>query len=454
MSLQYFIKDNKEIWILLIHFLLGAVSLISIYFYIGWVYFILLTNIPGIINKVTRSKTILLLSGYLFGIELIGRMVKASPFVPYQVGSYIMLILFSYGILRLPKTNANTVGKIILLLCIPGFYMIPYDHYSTYFTNSFSGIITLGLAALYFGNQTYTAGDLKDFIKVTVLPIITILVYISFKTPDYTDIEYSLGANFETSGGFGSNQVSTVLGVGACLLLVSYLKKDMVFKSWGILSLVFIGAFLFRGLLTFSRGGIIGSLFAVLLSYLYLSWRINRNIGAGMLRIIAVTAGLYFIFTFSNQITGGVLSQRYQGETAGTISGTKEKDLNVYTSNRSSLAAIEWSIFNQNMFLGVGPGGGYEAREKYFGTRIASHTEVTRLLAEQGLPGLLIAVIFVFYPLVRIKKSTSREETYYLIAFFSLAIITSFHSGMRTMLTPLFWGIGCARFSFPLKSNI
>jgi hypothetical protein len=29
---------------------------------------------------------------------------------------------------------------------------------------------------------------------------------------------------------------------------------------------------------------------------------------------------------------------------------------------------------------------------------------------------------------------------------FSLAIITSFHASMRTMLTPLLWGVCCADF--------
>ena len=124
-------------------------------------------------------------------------------------------------------------------------------------------------------------------------------------------------------------------------------------------------------------------------------------------------------------------------------------NLNTITSNRSKIAFAEWSIFSDHIFLGVGPGGGYDAREKYTGIRTASHTEVTRLLAEQGIPGLLIGLIFIFYPLLRIRNAKSVKEAYYLIAFFSLAVITSFHSAMRTMITPLFWALSCARFSFP-----
>ena len=446
MSLQYLIKDKKEAWVIAAHLLLAVLSMLSVYFFVAWFYFVLISNIGSIVNQATRSRSILLLSGYFFGLELIGRMIKASPIVPYQVGSYFMLVIFSYGAITTRSTSKNVIGKVILLLCIPGFYMIPYENYLPYFINSFSGILSLGLAATYFGNQSYTLKDLKDFLKVMVLPIIIIVVYISIKSPSYEEIDFALSANFETSGGFGTNQVSTVLGAGACFLLLAYFNQERIFVSFKVLQTVLIIAFLFRGFLTFSRGGIFGGLLAVLLSYLYMSWKVKRRMGVSIFKIVLAAAVFYVLFVFSDQITGGSLSHRYQGETAGTLSGSREKDLNLLTSNRSSLANIEWTIFTQNVFFGVGPGRGYEVRGKYFGSTIASHTELTRLLAEQGLPGLVIGFIFIFYPIIRIRRSTSTQETYYLIAFFSLAIITSFHAGMRTMITPLLWGVACASF--------
>lgn len=432
---------------------MGGLSLVSIYFFVAWVFFILLINIQPLTKKRTRSKTILLLSGYFLGLELIGRMIHASPFIPYQAGSYFMLIIFSYGILAGGIKSSIQVGKIILLLCIPGFYMIPYANYFIYFLNSFSGILSLGLAAIYFGNQRYSLQDLKDFIKVTVLPIIVIVVYISVKTPSYEDIDFTLGANFDTSGGFGSNQVSTILGAGLCLLLLAYLRKDQIFYSMKFISVVLIAAFLFRGLLTFSRGGIIGGILSVLFAYFYLSSKNASKFVINVFRIILVSLSLIFLFFLSDRLTGGLLSERYQGDTKATLSGRKEKNLAVLTTNRSYLAEIEWNIFTQNVFFGVGPGRGYEEREKSFGSSIASHTEITRLLAEQGLPGLAIGFIFLFYPLLRIKNATSSMETYYLIAFFFLAVFTSMHAGMRTMVTPLFWGLACAKYHMPKPVN-
>jgi hypothetical protein len=242
--------------------------------------------------------------------------------------------------------------------------------------------------------------------------------------------------------------------VGACLLLLAYLRKKTIFSSYKIISIALIGVFIFRGLLTFSRGGMIGALAAVAFSYLYLNWKLKVKMRKTFFQLLLVVAGSVLIFMIANQITGGILGNRYQGETEATLRGDRARNLSTITSNRSKIALAEWAIFSDNVFFGIGPGAGYEAREKYIGVRTASHTEFTRLLAEQGIPGLFIGLIFIFYPLLRIKNSKSSEETYYLIAFFSLALITSFHSAMRTILTPLFWALSCARFSFPQYSQV
>lgn len=449
MILKYLIREKREISTLLIHILLGFLSLFTTLFFVLWFYLVLVTNITSIINNSTRSKTILLFSGYFLGLEIIGRMIRASPFVPYQIGIYFMLLVFSYGIIKTPSGSWGYIGKIILLLCIPGFYMIPYGSYLAFFLNSFSGILCLGLGAVYFGAQSYTSVDLRNFIKITVLPIITIVIYISIKSPSFNDIDFTLSSNFETSGGFGSNQVSTILGLGACLLILPFLRKEIIFSSYKFISIILIGVFTFRGLLTFSRGGILGALLAATLSYLYLNWKLKEKMYKTLFQILLVSIGCFIIFTVTNRLTGGTLSERYKGETARTLSGNRTRNLNTITSNRIRIALAEWDIFSDNVLLGVGPGSGYDAREKYLGIRIASHTEFTRLLAEQGIPGLLIGLIFIFYPLLRIRNSKSVKETYYLIGFFALAVITSFHSAMRTMITPLFWALSCARFSFP-----
>src|SRR5687767_12920138 len=125
--LKYFIEDKYEVPIVLLHIALGVLSLISNYFFIAWFYIFLLGTLGGFINRKTRSTTILFVTGYLFTMELIGRMLKASPFIPYQVGVYYMIIIFTLAICDKYKSAKTNVGFLILLLCIPGFFMVSKD---------------------------------------------------------------------------------------------------------------------------------------------------------------------------------------------------------------------------------------------------------------------------------------------------------------------------------------
>jgi hypothetical protein len=379
-------------------------------------------------------------------MELIGRMLKASPFIPYQVGTYYMVLVFGLGMFDNYKSAKTNVGFVILLLCIPGLVMISQDDYLTNFINSISGVLCMGLAAIYFSRQRYSETDVLNFLKITLLPIITVLVYLYFRTPSFSELDFDLKANFKTSGGFGSNQVSTILGAGVCFLLLPLIKGKPLFKTSILINVALIAAFIFRGFLTFSRGGILGAMLVTLICYLYLSFADSRHTGRNILQLLFFAALAFFIFHITDQITGGKLAQRYSGETGGTIEGTREKDLRVITSGRSEIIETEWNVFKDNMLFGVGPGNGYQARRAYVGKTVASHTEVTRLVSEQGIPGVLIAAIFLFYPIYRISCGRSTSEKFYLTGIFLLAVITSFHASMRTLLTPLLWSIGCADF--------
>ncbi len=57
-------------------------------------------------------------------------------------------------------------------------------------------------------------------------------IYITLGTPDLRESLSSTGANYAATGGFGPNQVSTVLGLGMFLALVQlvvYSKNQVVF---------------------------------------------------------------------------------------------------------------------------------------------------------------------------------------------------------------------------------
>jgi hypothetical protein len=449
MLLYYLLRKKHDLLSIAAHLIVGVLSVFTVYAFVAWFYLIFLTCLPKLINRSTRSLTILLLSGYVLSAELFGRVVNAAPFVPYQTGGYFMIAVYTLAIFDKYRKARTHVGFIILLLCLPGFYMMAADDYITNFFNVFAGIVCTALAAIYFSRQVYTREELFAFLKCAVLPVLSLVALVFIKTPSFSDVEFNLKANFETSGGFGSNQVSTILGAAACFVLVPLLRGAGLFGPRKWINLVLVSILLFRGMLTFSRGGVLGCLLAVLLAYLFITFTDKKNLGKSLLKMVVFAVVIVVIFNFTDQLTGGKLTQRYRGETGGTAEGTREKDLKTMTSGRNEIMEVEWKMFTDNILLGVGPANGYNLRRELIGKTVASHTEVTRLLSEQGTPGLLISLVFLAYPFFRISRARTREEKFYLIALFALAIITSFHSSMRTLLTPVLWGVGCASYRIP-----
>ena len=68
-----------------------------------------------------------------------------------------------------------------------------------------------------FANLTISNAMLNTLLRIIWLTIIPVLVFSIIQTPDFKDISFQLGAVAETAGGFGSNQVSTVLGLGSTI---------------------------------------------------------------------------------------------------------------------------------------------------------------------------------------------------------------------------------------------
>ena len=148
----------------------------------------------------------------------------------------------------------------------------------------------------------------------------------------------------------------------------------------------------------------------------------------------------------ANEISDGNLLLRYQGETEGTLSGKKTKDLNTITTSRYSNFEGDWILFNQYP-LGVGAGASRFLRNSLDG--VASHIEFSRLLAEHGYLGLIYFIFISLMPFYFFRNKMKQKWTGFLIALFFLAWYTSFHAATRNFVTPLLIG-----FSFVyLRTN-
>jgi O-antigen ligase len=170
--------------------------------------------------------------------------------------------------------------------------------------------------------------------------------------------------------------------------------------------------------------------------FIYLYPEIKRVRAKVVFFSLVTIIGISLIFVVANNLSKGLLLQRYLGETEGTIGGYKEKDFDVFTSGRATIFSEDIALWNQFPILGVGCGASRYMRSS--GDNVAPHMEFSRLLAESGILGLLYFLLLLRYLFNILKRNKYSPRKQILFAICAIAILSSFHSAMRTYITPLF----------------
>jgi hypothetical protein len=247
------------IYIVLIHCIIAVVI-----FAVPFLSKILALLIPiigfYIVQKTKNSNNeVLLIAAYLVGIEVFLRMTGGNFNNEYVKVSVIFFMLL--GMMYSNFSLNAFVYWFFLILLIPGILVAStvtdydIDVKKALFFN-LSGPICLAICAIYMFKRRVVFSDLQNIVLAMGLPILTTTVYLFLYNPSVKDVVTGTQSNFETSGGFGPNQVSTILGLGififfSQLVLFSKTKKEMILNGF---LLLFVS---YRGIVTFSRGGII-----------------------------------------------------------------------------------------------------------------------------------------------------------------------------------------------------
>lgn len=436
------LNRNNLFFVFVFHVLLGLVSTVSPLILVVYFYLILFSSIPFVLKKTIIDDKLSFLLVYLVSFEMLARMANATPFIPYEIGKYLTMILLVMGILK--GHNKGPIGFFLILLVLPAtiYDLSGQVDFKGIVFNLF-GTINIGLAIWYFSKQKFTTKGLWTLIYLMLLPLIATLAFVFIKTPSFDEIEFILGANFETSGNFGSNQVSTAFGLA--ILLTAYLwLMDFSITGKRSLDLVIFLLFAFQGVLSFSRGGMIGGVLSIVIVVFYLSKTSKASPSYAKLKlakryILPTLILLSIVFFVANKITNNQLLLRYQGETAGTLKGTKDKDINTISSGRSDIALGDFALYDEYGFYGVGAGASRYLRKTHNGT--LAHVEWSRLIAEHGILGILFIIVVVINVIQQIKKKQDNLIKGILIAFLFLGWYTTFHNASRTYLTPMLIGV-------------
>jgi hypothetical protein len=439
-----------------VHALLGVLATFSLFIYPLWFFifslssFAFLSKGSGDLKKIN----LLYLITYLASSELILRMTKAFQYkIPWEFGKYTLFFGFLFGVLFLNQRK-GLQGFMLFVLLLPSLFLGPATHANiNHLVGNLFGPLAIALSIVYCYKLRVTKQQLVLLLKLILLPTTSVLAYTVFKNPDFSSYQFDLAANFDTAGGFGSNQVSTILGLGSLLVFIFVINGWPLFKTI-IADYIFLGVFSIQGLLTFSRGGMIGMLVGVLVIlyiYTYLNPKIKRDYQVKSIGKYVIVSGvsLFVLFMIADSITGGLLQMRYSGETNATMAGIREKDLNVLTTNRYDIFMADLELWKKYPILGVGVAGSQILRGFDYGDLyrdpssggIAAHVELSRLLAEHGIFGLIYFIILLLQLRHIWFQRGDPRFVAILLAFYFLALYTTFHAATRTFVSPLLFGL-------------
>ena len=447
--IRYLINNKSPLFWLIFHAVLGGLSIITPFILIAWVYLVFLTSLPSCFRK--SGVKVFCLTGlivYVVSFELLGRMSGTSPFIPYEMGKYLLFVFLITGVFA--GYRNGRVGWGLLFLLVPA--ALIDESGQVWFKNivfNLLGPVNVALAVIFFREQAIDREELLSLLRLLALPAISVLTFVIIKVPDLENIEFTLGANFKTAGGFGSNQVSTVLGLGAFLSYIFW-RNRWNLSGYRWLDLALLILFTLRGLLTFSRGGMIGGALGLLVLILYeitagtYEWNTKRAF-INFVKITPIILLFFIVFKYSDEISGGKLVLRYQGETPGTAGGYREKTLNTFTANRFNVFIDDLKLWREHPLLGVGVGASSYLRENT--RRVAAHVELSRLLSEHGLFGLAYFFVLCVLGYKVFRRASGTVFSHVLFAMFILALFTTFHSAMRTFITPLLMGLSMLTIS-------
>ena len=128
------------------------------------------------------------------------------------------------------------------------------------------------------------------------------------------------------------------------------------------------------------------------------------------------------VWVVSSIQTSGFLDKRYANQDAA---GREKEDV---TTGRIDLLAFEIGEFMEHPFLGIGVGKVKEERMSETGVEAASHSEMSRIIAEHGLLGVIAFLILLLTPLVyRLNNKTNL----FFYSFYIFWLLTINHSAMR-----------------------
>ena len=395
---------------------------------------ILLLWLIYILQNKNKNNEALMAAAYVAGSEVYFRMTDGMIF--YETGKYMIIIFLLVGMFFKGTSSKTVPYWLFILMMVPGILVSAINiSYGAEFRKlvafNLSGPVCLGIVAVYCYYKKIKKSDFEKVILMLLLPLISNMFYLYLYTPSLKESLINVSANYSATGGYGPNQISTIFGMGFFLISTRlFLVKD---KLVNLIDFILLGLMGYRAVVTFSRGGVFTGIICISTFLIFYYYKMDRRSRSAVFRkILFIGAVGLGVWTYSLVKTYGLIGNRYTNKDA---SGRLKDDI---TTGRSELIETELHAFMNHPLLGIGVGKGKEYREEQLGIEIATHNEISRMLSEQGLLGLISLLILIFVPVVFWFKF---ENNYYFLAFLAFWFLTINHSAMRIALPAFVYGL-------------
>ena len=435
-------ESSQYIKFVIIHLLIGLL----IYFvpFVSKLYAIsiILIGYRYVVLRKNANNEALFVAAYIVGAEVFLRMTEGNLFE--QFAKYGVMGILLIGMIYRGFSKNALPYWIFGLLLLPGIFLsfITLNSETDIrkaITTNIIGPITLMVSAIYCYQRKISFEQIKTIINMLAYPLMATLVYMYLYTPSVKDVVTNTESNFETSGGFGPNQVSTILGLGIFLFFVKIVlsSKTVLIRNINVLFFVIIT---FRGIVTFSRGGVITGFVMIIIVVLLLLYYTKSQAKSKV--VMLVVFGLFAlvgIWSYSSIQTSGLIDKRYANQDA------RGREKLSKLTGRERLIESEFKMFLDNPIFGIGVGKNKEYRLETTGIDAASHNEITRMLAEHGMFGLFGLIILLITPMVLYLNN---QQNIFVFSFVVFWILTINHAAMRLAAPAFVYALSLLKVSF------
>lgn len=372
---------------------------------------------------------------YFVGAEVLFRTTKGA--ISYEAGKYVVILFLLVGMFYKGLSGKGYPYFIYLMFLVPSIFVasttLSFDaNFRTNIAFVLSGPVCLGLSALFCYDKKVSFQQVSQILLYMLLPIIAHTTYVFLYAPDLREVLTNTASNTAAAGGFGANQVATVLGLGVFILAVR-IFVDSPSRGPKLLNAFLLIVMGYRAVVTFSRGGVIASLICIvvflIMYYLQAKPRARSQIASVVVLLIGALALAWIISSYQS---GGLADKRYANE---DFLGREKEDI---STGRFDLVMDELEGFINSPFVGIGSSRAKDQRIEEEGQGLTSHNEISRTLAEHGIFGVIILIILIFKPL---NMRADNPQNFYFYAFLAFWFATINHSSIRIAAPAFMYGL-------------